>query len=157
MRTTDGGKTWHPQMIGGGQVVDALAASGLQAYALLGQGSSSGRSFFLTTTGGDAGRPSTIRLRTPKVVFKAKALKKAKGRVVVTGTLTGAVGGEQIVVSHREARGDWEQEVVTAGANGGSFTTSWKIKRTSLFAAHWAGDSGRAGAGSTVLTITVKK
>jgi len=67
------------------------------------------------------------------------------------------VGGEQIVVARRDLKGTrWSQQVVTAGANGGSFTTSWKISRTSVFVAQWAGDSGRRGAGSVPLVVSVK-
>jgi hypothetical protein len=76
----------------------------------------------------------------------------------VSGTLPGAVGGEQIVVSRRELGGaNWEQQVVTAGANGGNFTTSWRMRRSTVFVAQWAGDSGRRGAGSTPLAISVQR
>jgi hypothetical protein len=75
----------------------------------------------------------------------------------VNGTLTGAVGGEQVVVSRRDVSGGlWEHQVVIAGANGGSFTTSWRIGRPSLFVAQWPGDSGRPGLGSKVLRIAVR-
>jgi hypothetical protein len=45
--------------------------------------------------------------------------------------------------------------VATAGANGGSFTTTWHIGASSVFVAQWAGDSGRQSLGSTVLRVTV--
>ena len=71
--------------------------------------------------------------------------------------LTGAQGGEQIVVSRRNLRGgDWQHQMVTAGANGGSFTTTWQVGGSSVFVAQWVGDSGRASVGSRVLRLTVR-
>ena len=46
---------------------------------------------------------------------------------------------------------------MTAGANGGRFTATFSVSGTAEFVARWAGDSGRQGAGSTVLTVTVRK
>jgi len=75
----------------------------------------------------------------------------------VTGTLAGAQGGEQIVVSRRDAKGTrWTSEIVAAGANGGSFTATFRVTRSSYFVAQWAGDSGRTGAGTRVLGVSVR-
>lgn len=159
LRTTDGGGHWRPQLIGPGLGQDVIAASPTQAYAIVAsQSEGGGGSLFFTSTGGDTGTTSKLSLSTKAKTIKKSALKKQKGTVVVTGSLAQAVGGEQIVVSRRDAKSSrWVQHVVTAGANGGRFTTSWKIKGTSVFVAQWAGDSGRAGTGSSVLQITVKK
>ena len=46
---------------------------------------------------------------------------------------------------------------VTAGANGGRFTAAFRIGKNAQFVARWAGDSGRQGAGSSVLTVTRKR
>src|SRR4051812_20126765 len=152
LSTSDGGKTWRPQAITPGRLTDAVAGAGLQGYALVGS-----NHLFFSTSGGDAGTLTNLTLKTKTKVFSKKAFKKSKGRVSVTGTLPGAVGGERIIVSRRDTSGSrWSHQLVTAGANGGSFTTSWKIRRSSIFVAQWAGDSGRRGAGSTPLTITVK-
>jgi photosystem II stability/assembly factor-like uncharacterized protein len=152
LHTTDGGKTWRPQRISTATLPGSLVARGAnEAYALLGE-----RKFFFTKTGGDAGEPSTLSLAGTKKLSK-KQLKKKKGKVAITGTLKGAQGGERIVVSRRDAKGvGWKHQVVTAGANGGSFTTSWKIKGSSVFVAQWAGDSGRAAVGSSVFSVRVK-
>jgi hypothetical protein len=76
--------------------------------------------------------------------------------VRVTGTLAGASGGETIFVSRRDlAGGRWQQQTVIAGANGGSFATSWRITASSVFVAQWDGDSGRLGQGSRPLKILV--
>jgi photosystem II stability/assembly factor-like uncharacterized protein len=152
LRTSDGGKTWRPQLLARGGLARAIATAPLQGYALIDK-----NHLFFTTSGGDAGSPTTLSLRTAKKKFTKKTLKKAKNRVTVSGTLPGAVGGEQIVVSRRDVSGSrWIHQTVTAGANGGSFTTSWKIGRSSVVVAQWAGDSGRRGAGSVPLTISVK-
>jgi photosystem II stability/assembly factor-like uncharacterized protein len=152
MRTSDGGRTWRPQAIARGRTTSVLATGPKQGYAVV-----DNTELFLTGSGGDAGKPTTLRLKTPLSAITAKALKKAKGRVTVTGSLPGAVGGEEIIVSRRDLNGSsWSSHIVTAGANGGSFTTSWKISRTSVFVAQWAGDSGRTGAGSIPLVVTVK-
>ena len=45
---------------------------------------------------------------------------------------------------------------MTAGANGGSFTATFRITRSSFFVAQWAGDSGRTGAGTRVLGVSVR-
>jgi len=39
---------------------------------------------------------------------------------------------------------------------GGSFATTWHITQSSVFVAQWAGDSGRPGQGSKMLTVTVR-
>ena len=45
---------------------------------------------------------------------------------------------------------------MTAGANGGRFTAAFRVSGSAEFVARWAGDSGRRGAGSSVLNVTVK-
>jgi photosystem II stability/assembly factor-like uncharacterized protein len=163
LRTTDGGATWHPQEISLGTLpYDGLvASSGRSAAALLDSTSISAealdRVLFTTTSGGDiAGPAETLALSTTRASLTKRSLHAAKGSVRVSGTLSGALGGETIVVSRRDlAGGPWHTQQVVAGANGGSFATSWQIARSSLFVAQWAGDSGRPGLGSKVLRITV--
>jgi photosystem II stability/assembly factor-like uncharacterized protein len=164
LRTSDGGATWHPQEISAGAIpYDGLvASSSLDAAALL-QGISAAnapvnRLFFTTTSGGDvAGTSEMLSLSTPKRTFTKRRLKAAHYSVRVSGALAGALGGEAIVVSHRNlAGGAWQQQQVVAGANGGSFATTWHITQSSVFVAQWAGDSGRPGQGSKVLTVTVR-
>ena len=52
---------------------------------------------------------------------------------------------------------EWSEQVVTAGANGGRFTATFRITGTTEVVARWAGDSGRQGAGSNVLKVAVRK
>jgi photosystem II stability/assembly factor-like uncharacterized protein len=160
LRTTDAGRTWRPQLVSAGDMsAGAIApATGTRAYALVAaHGPASPSRLFATSTGGDAGKASTLTLATTRRAWTKKALRAAHGRVVVTGTLAGAQGGEQIVVSALDAAsGRWRHQVVSAGANGGSFTTTWTVGRSSLFVAQWAGDSGRTGLGSRVLGVSVR-
>ncbi len=163
LRTTNGGATWHPQEITAGAIPsDGLfATSSLDASLLIDGTPTTGtplnRLLFTTTTGGDvAGTQETVSLSTSRRRFTKRKLKAAHNTVTVNGTLTGAVGGEQIVVSRRNLSGGaWQHQQVVAGANGGSFTTSWRISASSVFVAQWAGASGRPGAGSAVLSVTV--
>jgi hypothetical protein len=162
LHTSDAGHTWRPELISSGAVTTGgvVAASPVDAYALvvspLGSGLS-GRNVFFTHTGGDAGKPSQLQIGTAKAQLTRQQLRKAKGQVTITGTLSGATGGERIVVSRRDQKGGlWEQKTVAAGANSGSFTASFKVSRSSLFVAQWEGDSGRQSAGTPVLTVRVK-
>ena len=164
LRTSDGGATWHPQEISAGSIpYDGLvASSSVDAAALLQAVSVTNapvnRLLFTTTTGGDeAGTSETLSLSTSKRTFTKRKLKAAHNSVRVSGALAGAIGGEAIVVSRRNlAGGAWQQQQVVAGANGGSFATTWHITQSSVFVAQWAGDSGRPGQGSKVLTVTVR-
>lgn len=163
LRTSDGGATWHPQEITEGSIpYDGLvASSSLDAAALVDGTSVSGeplhRLLFATSTGGDvAGVADTLSLSTPRKLFTKRKLKAAHYSVRINGTLAGAIGGEVIEVSRRNlSGGPWQRQQVVAGANGGSFTTTWHITASSVFVAQWAGDSGRPGQGSAVLRVTV--
>jgi photosystem II stability/assembly factor-like uncharacterized protein len=165
LRTTDGGLSWHPQVITLGSIpYDGLLVSGALNASLLVDGISSmtgapiKRELFTTSTGGEvAGAPGSLSLSTARRTFTKRKLRAAHGTITVNGTLTGALGGEQIVVSRRAlSGGQWRHQVVVAGANGGSFTATWHISSSSVFVAQWAGDSGRPGLGSKVLSVTVR-
>ncbi|MDA0161482.1 hypothetical protein OM076_14495 [Solirubrobacter ginsenosidimutans] len=159
LRTTDSGKHWRPQRIASGQfpgTEGVISPSATRSYALTSTpaaGDNIVRSLFTTGTGGDAGGASTLSLTT-----NTKKVAKKVRKITVQGALKGAQGGEAIVVSARKAgSSSWKEQVVTAGANGGRFTASFNISGPAEFVARWAGDSGRQGAGSSVLSVTVKK
>lgn len=163
LRTSDGGTTWHPQEITTGSLPsDAIvASSALGAAALLdatAPGEPMQRLLFSTASGGDvAGMPASLTLAVARKAYSKRSLRAAHGMLRINGTLGGALGGEEIVVSRRDlAGGAWQHQEVIAGANGGSFTTTWHIRSSSVFVAQWAGDSGRPGAGSRLLQVTVR-
>ena len=116
------------------------------------------RQLFATATGGDAGVASPLKIKATPSKFTRKTLKSTKGKVTISGTLAGAIGGEQVTISARAVNGvDWTSRTVTAGANGGSFSATFNIKNPAVFVAQWAGDSGRNGAGTSPLTVKVTK
>jgi hypothetical protein len=164
MRTTNGGVSWHPQEITAGSIPTGglVASSGLDGAVLVDGTSVKGeplhRLLFTTQSGGDvAGSSEPLTLNTSRRSFTKRRLKAVRGAVRVSGVLRGAVGGETIVVARRDlAGGPWQEQRVVAGANGGSFGTTWHIKHSSVFVAQWAGDSGRPGQGSAVLKVLVK-
>ena len=146
-RTSDGGKHWRPQRISAGRFPGAegvISPTAGRSYALTSTPSAGNgvfRSLFTTATGGDFGSASTITLSRAR---------RSGRTVTVSGQLKGAQGGEAIVVSSRSGT-RWTEQVVTAGANGGRFTASFRVRGRATFVARWAGDSGRQGAGSIAL------
>jgi hypothetical protein len=115
------------------------------------------RLLFFTSSGGDAGAPSSLMVATKTARLTKKKLAKLRHTISVDGVLAGAQGGERIIVSRRNlAGGPWQHQVAIAGVNGGSFTTTWHVSGSSVFVAQWAGDSGRSSVGSKVLRVTVR-
>jgi photosystem II stability/assembly factor-like uncharacterized protein len=146
LRTSDGGKTWQPQLIAPA-LVD-LWDAGPTAFAI----TEGGNDFFATTTGGQAGSPSRLTLDTSKRRVVAK-----KTHLKVVGRLDPPEGGEQVVLSSRKAGGsDWRSQTLTAASNG-RFTARFKIRKRSFAVAQWSGDDERAGAGSKTLVLKPKK
>ena len=80
---------------------------------------------------------------------------RKRSTITVNGKLAPAAGGEQVVVSARAQGHGWVHKVVQV-ASDGTFTTSWKLTRFTIFVAQWAGDADHAGAGSKVLAVVVK-
>lgn len=160
LHTADGGASWHPQLIAAGRIAQhGLVAEGPQdAFALVAApGGPDERQLFFTTSGGEAGAPSALSITTTHTHLTKRKLRRAHGMIRIDGVLQGAQGGEQIVVSRRNlAGGAWQHQTATAGANGGSFTTTWRAGASSVFVAQWAGDSGRASLGSRVLRVVVR-
>jgi hypothetical protein len=141
LRTADGGASRHPQAITVGVIPPGgiLAAGPMNASALIDGSSVAGaalcRLFFTTATGGDvSGTPARLTLSSSRRRFSKRSLRAAHQTVTVNGMLPGALGGEQIVVSRRNLSGGaWQHQLVVAGANGGSFTSSWRMSASSIF------------------------
>jgi photosystem II stability/assembly factor-like uncharacterized protein len=144
LRTSDGGRTFSPQLVSkvGLTPGGLLATSGSAAIAL-----AEPASVFFTTTGGGAGQVPTLTLRADHSRIRRTTTVK------VTGRLRPAEGGEQMLVASRAASGGtWRTQSVRVAASG-SFTTQWRISRSSVFVAQWDGDDQRTGAGSKVVTV----
>jgi photosystem II stability/assembly factor-like uncharacterized protein len=159
LHTSDSGKSWRPQAISPGIVGPAgiVAGDAGRAFGLVKlRGGPLSRQLFATASGGDAGAPSPLRIRATPSRFTKRQLRKAKGKVTISGTLAGAIGGERVTVSTRTLSGSrWTSQTQTAGANGGSFSATFTITSSSVFVAQWAGDSGRNGAGTSALLVKV--
>ena len=75
------------------------------------------------TTGGEAGKASTLSVTT-----KRKKLSKPAG-ITVTGQLSPAAGNERVTVSYLPpGSGRWQHQTVKTAANG-SYTTSWRVRQ----------------------------
>jgi photosystem II stability/assembly factor-like uncharacterized protein len=146
LKTSDGGQTWHPQLVSS----HPLARNGIATTA--GQtdfAMDNAGDLFSTTSGGDQGVASALRLKTASRLVR-------RGRTIhVNGKLTPAAGGEQVVVSARASRHGWVHKVVQVASNG-TFTTVWRVSRFTIFVAQWAGDADHMGAGSRVLQVSVR-
>jgi photosystem II stability/assembly factor-like uncharacterized protein len=147
MRTNDGGQTWHPQFVISDPIqVNGLATSPSTDYLL-----SKNSNLLSTTTGGDRGKASTLKI-TPS----SKSLTKPAS-IRVTGVLSPASGAEEVVVSMRAAGSlSWQHKIATADSNG-KFTTTWSSLRkgANIFVAQWKGDFAADGTGTKVLTVNV--
>lgn len=147
LRTTDGGTTWHPQLVAQQPILPGgVAAAGGTSYALAGDG------LLATGTGGDAGARSSLSVST----VRTRVTKP--GSITITGRLSPAQGGERVTVAFRRAGSTgWTAQTVRTGATG-SFTASVRaVKGANTVVAQWPGDFRSAGDGSKALTVTVGK
>jgi photosystem II stability/assembly factor-like uncharacterized protein len=146
LKTSDGGRTWHPQLVSSHPLAryGIATSSGTTDFAMDSSGG-----LFSTSTGGDQGAASSLKLRTA-------SRRVRRGRTIhVTGKLNPAAGGEQVVVSARASKHGWVHKVVQVASNG-TFTTVWRLSRFTIFVAQWAGDADHEGAGSKVLQVSVR-
>ena len=141
LRTSDGGRSFRPQLVSAVDV-ESLAVSGPSAFGLAATGD-----LFATTTGGDLGHPSILSIRASRRSLRGS------GRVRIDGRLTPHEGGEIVRVAMRSS-GGWSSQSVEVAADG-TFTTSWRVRRTSVFVAQWRGDHDHAGDGTAALKVRV--
>ena len=149
LRTTDAGATWHPQFVVASPIVGGgIAATGAGIDYLLGGESS----LLSSTTGGEAGKASTLTATTPRRRYTRPV------KTVVTGRLAPAQGNELVTVSYLPPGSTrWQHQTVRTAATG-AFTTSWRLRRgATTFVAQWSGDFRSTGDGSPVLTVQVAK
>jgi photosystem II stability/assembly factor-like uncharacterized protein len=146
LRTSDGGRTWRPQLVTSASVLsNGLAAAGGTDFLLEG-----GNSFFFTTSGGDQGDPSSVKIKTRRRTVRRKTT------ITVTGRVGGALAGSTVLVARRQiGESGWDFQTARIAAND-TFTTTWKIPKTSIFVAQWLGDDDQAGDGSTPLTVRAR-
>ena len=148
LRTTDGGRTWRPQLVSSAApVAEGIAGVGASQAFLVADGSQ----LLFTTSGGDRGQPSKVTLRASRRTARRRAVIRLRGRV------QGARAGARLLVSRRE-RGEsgWVQREATVASNG-SYTTRWRLSKTAAFVAQWAGDEDSAGDGSGAVVVRLKR
>lgn len=143
LRTADSGRSWHPQLVGK-VPVSSIRSGGATDYALLGAEAN----LIATTTRGDVGATSRLSLSA-----RPRSLKKS-GRITVSGKLTPADGGEEILVA-RFSGGRWSVQTAVAASNG-AFTTRWRMTRDAHFVAQVLGDADHVGAGTPAFKVSVR-
>jgi hypothetical protein len=128
-----------------------LAAAGIVATGRTGHALATDGSLFFTSSGGNAGSPSTVVLSTSRRHLRGRRT------IQVTGVVRGAAPGSTVLVSRRlRNESGWDHQRAPVGANG-TFTTTWKMTRTSTFVAQWLGDDDQAGDGTRGLRVTVRR
>lgn len=153
LATSDGGATWLRQypffdLLGKSNAL--VAATGRRSASLLVEGTNR---VFTTKTGGLSGLRS-------KLTLAVSARRVKRGSIVrVTGTLTPATGLERVSVLAREAHADggtrWVTQERTVSA-AGTFTTSWRITKPTVFIARWSGDTTHDGASAAQQSVSLR-
>ncbi|MEA2442467.1 MAG: hypothetical protein QOH76_3891 [Thermoleophilaceae bacterium] len=147
LRTSDGGATWRPQLIGSDRIQerglvapDADVAFGLAASSEL----------FFTSTGGDQTATGSALKLTP-----SRAVVAHVRRVKLTGRLTPAVAGARVTVLARDnSTHAWHVVGERTASAAGTFSIfSPRLTHTMQLVAQWPGDTTVNGAGSPVVTI----
>jgi photosystem II stability/assembly factor-like uncharacterized protein len=150
LRTSDGGATWRPQLIG----PEPLDARGLVSPdAASGFGLAAGSQLFYTGTGGDPGSiPSTITL-------KPKRTSVTRSRPVrLDGRLSPALPGATVaVLALNPSTHAWTVAGQPRVAADGTFKLSYRVRHTTRLVAQWQGDVALSGDGSPVVTIAKRK
>ncbi|MGO9959642.1 MAG: WD40/YVTN/BNR-like repeat-containing protein [Solirubrobacteraceae bacterium] len=160
LATTNGGKTWQPEVIDGEQAGLILATPAADYYDEAGQngGVNPGYGLFATTDAGLSPNPSTLKISIGRTRLTAKALKKAGDKVTVTGSLSPVTSiGEHVLVSYQTAGRSWRGGLVTVATNGDFSEVIPGISATTAFVAQSVGNGLYGGAGTPLTVLTVKK
>jgi len=151
LRTENGGRTWTPEIMP--VAVSAVTAAGPVDYAA---GATGG--LFETSSGGLSANPSTLTLAISGArKLSVAKLKKAGNRVHLSGSLSPAVGGEEVVISYATVGGSWHSKAVTVTSSGGFSLVLPGVKASTNFVAQWSGNDLDRGAGTAVATLTVTR
>jgi photosystem II stability/assembly factor-like uncharacterized protein len=141
LATTDGGKSFAPQLIDSNEL-NGLAAAGGTDFAL-----TDDQNLFLTSTNGAQGQASSLTLSaSPKTIKKTTT-------VTLTATLSPCNGNEQILISGPGTGSDGSIQSITSNC---TVQVQVRVRKTSSYVAQWAGEAGINGDGSKVITVTKK-
>lgn len=143
LHTSDGGKSWTPQILGP-RPLNGLAAVGEgTGFATEPQG------ILFTEDGGEAGAATTLRLSGPDGVLRGQ-------KVEIKGRLSGADGGEDVEVRVRRLTGNAWREIDVTPNRSGKFSFTRRIRRAMVFVAQWEGDADSDGDGSRPLIVSTE-
>ncbi|MFT4049755.1 MAG: YCF48-related protein [Solirubrobacterales bacterium] len=147
--TADGGKTWAQEspFLSASRIATTVAPLSAKGAILLVPNTNT---ILTTSTFGQIGSASKLTISTAK-----KSVKK-NSEIRVSGKLSPSQGGEQVTVLARalDAKGGthWVSQTATVSL-GGTFTTTWKIGKATIFTATWAGDATHDGDGASALIV----
>jgi photosystem II stability/assembly factor-like uncharacterized protein len=128
LRSADGGGTWVPEQLADADLQDLSAGADGIDYAVY------GGALLSTRSGGLAGRPATLTLTA------AATQLPHPGMVRLSGRMQPARPGTVVTISAIATGGSWAHRNVLVGA-GGSFSTRWKVRRTTTFVAQSEGET----------------
>jgi photosystem II stability/assembly factor-like uncharacterized protein len=141
LATTDGGKTFAPQLIDA-NTVSGLAAGGATDWAL-----TDTQNLFLTSTNGSQGQASSLTLSaSPRTIRRTTT-------VTLTATLQPCNGNEQILISGPGLGSDGSIQSIASNC---TVQVPVRVRNTSSYVAQWAGEAGINGDGSKVIKVTKK-
>lgn len=154
LATDDAGRTWsrqYPFFDSTQRSPMTLAAPADRSAFMLVNGTNR---VFTTTSGGKIGQPSELTIRSSSRRVRKKTV------IRVTGKLTPAAGGERVTVLARAVGAKpgtrWAAQERTVSA-AGTFTTSWRITKPTIFVARWSGDSSRDGDAAPAVRVLVRR
>ena len=145
LRTTDGGRSWKPQILGPSSLNGIAAVGEKGGFATFG----GGPGILFTQSGGDAGAESTLGLSTPnRIVPRGQ-------KIEFNGRLSPAEGGEDVEVRVRRLTGRNWREIDVTPKKSGRFSFERRIRRPMVFVAQWEGDADSDGDGSRPVVVRV--
>ncbi len=160
LHTTNGGRSWQPQIITGHFAGHILATPGV-AYFVCGltfPGAPSFTGFFGTTNGGASPQKTSLSISIGPKKLSAKKLRKAGRKINVRGRLGPVTGvGEMVQIAHRTVGGSWRSADVRVASNGAFSTTITGVKSTTDVVAEALGDGINNGAGTPAARLTVTR
>jgi photosystem II stability/assembly factor-like uncharacterized protein len=146
LRTSDGGRTWRPQVLGPEPLAAVLALGAEGGAALTGKTGE----LYSTFSGGDAGSRAALTIRV--------ASKRRVGRrtvVTIAGHLKPAPAGAGVSVTAR-IRGSWVRKFAKVSGRG-RFSTTWRLRGATAFVAQFRGGAGVRTAGTPALRVRLAR
>ena len=161
LSTSNGGKTWQPEVIDGEQAGLILATRGFDYYDEAGQSNSTNgllsNGLFATTDSGLSPDSTALAISIGPKKLTVKALRKAGNKVTIKGTLNPVTSvGEQVMVMYQPLGKGWHRQLVTVDSAGAFTVVIHGIKATTDFFAQAVGNGLYSGAGTPAVVLTVK-